>query len=143
MAITRFSHFTIRCKDLDASTAFYRDVLGMDVRPRPLPEGFGRGAIGYFADDQWCVHLFEATAEQTLQFEALPERKTAILMHVSLRAEGYVETMDRLRAKAISLREFTIGDRHLVQFLDLDGLEIELTFSPDELPNGPVPWTPA
>jgi hypothetical protein len=115
----------------------------MNVRPRPLPAGFGRGAIGYFADDQWCVHLFEATAEQTLEFEALPERKTGILMHVSLRAEGYVATMQRLRAKGLGVREFTAGDRHLVQFLDLDGLEIELTFSPDELPNGPVPWTPA
>ena len=62
-------------------------------------------------------------------------------MHVSLRAEGYVATKARLEARGIRFREFTVGDRHLVQFLDLDGLEIELTFSPDELPNGPVPWS--
>ena len=61
-------------------------------------------------------------------------------MHVSLRAEGYVATRARLEARGMPVREFTVGDRHLVQFLDPDGLEVELTFSPSELPNGPVRW---
>ena len=47
------------------------------------------------------------------------------------------------RAQATIAREFTAGDRHLVQFLDPDGLEIELTFAPAELPNGPVAWVAA
>jgi hypothetical protein len=66
-----------------------------------------------------------------------------VLRHVSLRAEGYVATMARLAARGVKVREFTVGERHLVQFLDPDGLEIELTFSPTELPNGPVPWVAA
>jgi len=72
-----------------------------------------------------------------------PERRTGVLMHVSLRADGYVATRARLEARGVPIREFTVGDRHLVQFLDPDGLEIELTFSPAELPNGPVPWVTA
>jgi len=64
-------------------------------------------------------------------------------MHVSLRAEGYVATIARLAAREVAVREFTVGDRHLVQFLDSDGLEIELTFAPAELPNGPIPWVPS
>ena len=64
------------------------------------------------------------------------------MMHVSLRAEGYVDTRAKLAALGLKVREFTAGDRHLVQFLDPDGVEIELTYSPDELPNGPIPWTP-
>jgi hypothetical protein len=62
---------------------------------------------------------------------------------VSLRAEGYVATKTRLEARGVNIREFTVGDRHLVQFLDPDGVEIELTFAPAELPNGPVPWVAA
>ncbi|MFI4974986.1 MAG: VOC family protein [Caulobacterales bacterium] len=139
MSVTRFSHVTIYCVDLDASLAFYRDVLEMSISDRKLPKGFPRAAIGCFVDGEWCLHFFEATAEQKAQFEVLPERRTGVLMHVSLRAEGYVATMARLKARGVPLREFTLGDRHLVQFLDPDGLEIELTFSPAELPNGPIP----
>jgi catechol 2,3-dioxygenase-like lactoylglutathione lyase family enzyme len=143
MSVTRFSHVTIHCGDLDASLVFYRDVLEMSVADRPMPKGFARAAIGSFVGGEWCLHFFEANAAQREQFAALPDRKTGMLMHVSLRAEGYVATKARLAARGVAVREFTAGDRHLVQFLDPDGLEIELTFSPDELPNGPIPWSPA
>jgi len=143
MSVTRFSHVTITCADLDASLAFYRDLLELSIADRPLPRGFPRAAIGSFVDGAWCLHFFQGSAAQQAEFEALPARKTGILMHVSLRAEGYVATRARLQARGIRVREFTIGDRHLVQFLDPDGLEIELTFDPAELPNGPVPWVPA
>jgi catechol 2,3-dioxygenase-like lactoylglutathione lyase family enzyme len=141
MSVTRFSHVTLNCADLDASLDFYRDVLEMSIADRPLPQGFPRAAIGSFVDGEWCLHFFQATADQKALFETLPERRRAgVLMHVSLRAEGYVATKARLEARGAPIREFTVGDRHLVQFLDPDGLEIELTFSPAELPNGPVPW---
>jgi catechol 2,3-dioxygenase-like lactoylglutathione lyase family enzyme len=143
MSVTRFSHVTINCADLDASLEFYRDVLEMSISDRPLPQGFPRAAIGCFVDGEWCLHFFAATAEQKAQFEGLPQRRTGVLMHVSLRAEGYVGTKARLAARGVPVREFTVGDRHLVQFLDPDGLEIELTFSPAELPNGPIPWVAA
>jgi len=140
MSVTRFSHVTVVCADLDASLDFYRDVLEMSIADRKMPTGFPRAAIGSFVDGQWCLHFFQSTPEQRTQFETLPERRTGVLMHVSLRAEGYVATMARLETRGVRVREFTAGDRHLVQFLDPDGLEIELTFSPSELPNGPVPW---
>jgi catechol 2,3-dioxygenase-like lactoylglutathione lyase family enzyme len=143
MSVTRFSHVTIHCVDLGASLEFYKDVLEMSVSDRPMPKGFPRAAIGSFVDGEWCLHFFEASAAQRDQFETLPARKTGMLMHVSLRAEGYVATKARLEARGVPVREFTAGDRHLVQFLDPDGLEIELTFSPAELPNGPILWTPA
>ena len=143
MSVTRFSHVTIVCADLDASLAFYRDLLELSIADRPLPKGFPRAAIGSFASGEWCLHFFQATAAQKAEFERLPERRTGMLMHVSLRAEGYVATRSRLQARGVRVREFTVGDRHLVQFLDPDGLEIELTFDPAELPNGPIPWTAA
>src|SRR5580658_2385424 len=136
MSVTRFSHVTINCADLDASLEFYRDVLEMSISDRSLPKGFPRAAIGCFEGGEWCLHFFQGTAEQAAQFAALPQRRTGMLMHVSLRAEGYVATMARLQARGVQVREFTVGERHLVQFLDPDGLEIELTFSPSELPNG-------
>jgi catechol 2,3-dioxygenase-like lactoylglutathione lyase family enzyme len=139
MSVTRFSHVTIVCADLDRSLDFYRDVLGLDIADRPLPKGFPRAAIGSFPDGGWCLHFFQATDERPAESGEAPERRTGPMMHVSLRAEGYAVTKARLEARALKVREFTAGDRHLVQFLDPDGIEIELTFSPAELPNGPVP----
>jgi catechol 2,3-dioxygenase-like lactoylglutathione lyase family enzyme len=138
MSVTRFSHVTIVCADLDASLAFYRDVLEMSIADRELPKGFPRAAIGCFVDGEWCLHFFQGSAAQEGQAETAPGRRTGMLMHVSLRAEGYVATRARLEARGVPVREFTMGERHLVQFLDPDGLEIELTFSPAELPNHPA-----
>ena len=143
MSVTRFSHVTIDCADLDASLDFYRDVLEMDVADRPLPKGFPRAAIGSFVGGEWCLHFFQATAEQQTRFADLPTPRTGVMRHVSLRAEGYVATKARLAARGVPMREFTVGDRHLVQFLDPGGVEIELTFSPAELPDGPIPWVAA
>jgi catechol 2,3-dioxygenase-like lactoylglutathione lyase family enzyme len=143
MSVSRFSHVTVHCADLDASLAFYRDVLGLSIADRPMPQGFPRAAIGSFPSGEWCLHFFQASEAQMAEFDALPARRTGVLMHVSLRAEGYVATKARLEARGVKLREFTVGERHLVQFLDPDGLEIELTFDPAELPGGPIPWTPA
>src|SRR5437868_4627469 len=88
MSVTRFSHVTLVCSDLDASLEFYRDGLEMSISDRKLPPGFPRAVIGCFVDGQWCLHFFQATAEQRAQFEALSEPRTGPLMHVSLRAEG-------------------------------------------------------
>jgi len=142
MSLTRFSHVTIVCGDLDASLAFYRDTLAMSIADRPMPQGFPRAAIGSFANGDWCLHFFQARDEQKGRHAALDSPKTGPMMHVSLRAEGYVDTRAKLAALGLKVREFTAGDRHLVQFLDPDGVKIELTYSPDELPNGPIPWTP-
>ena len=43
---------------------FYRDVLEMSIADRPMPQGFPRAAIGSFVDGAWCLHFFQATAEQ-------------------------------------------------------------------------------
>ena len=87
MSVTRFSHVTITCADLDASLDFYRDVLELSIADRPLPKGFPRAAIGSFVNGEWCFHFFQASAEQKAQFETLPTPRTGVLRHVSLRAE--------------------------------------------------------
>ena len=101
MSVTRFSHVTIICADLDASLEFYRDVLEMSIADRPMPKGFPRAAIGSFVDGEWCLHFFQATPSSRASSKTLPERRTGVLMHVSLRAEGYVATRARLEARGV------------------------------------------
>jgi len=96
MSITRFSHVRIYCTNLEASLDFYRDVLESRISDRKSPKGYHRAAIGCFVDGAWCLHFFQATAEQRTQFETLPIPRTGMLMHMSLRAEGYIATRARL-----------------------------------------------
>lgn len=137
MSVSGFSHVTIMCSDLDAALAFYREALELDIRDRPLPDGYPRAAIGHFSGGDWCLHFFQAPADG--RSVKAGERSTGPFLHVSLRAEGYARTRARLTGLGVEIREFTIGDRHLVQFLDLDGVEIELTFSPSEVRGPPTP----
>ncbi len=58
--IERLAHYSVRAKNLEASTAFYTEALGLCVGPRP-PFGFP-GVWLYLAQDEarsehGCVHL--------------------------------------------------------------------------------------
>ena len=83
----------------------------------------------------------EAVFEATIRFRGhapqdddMARWRTGRMHHVSVKATGYKETIERLKAEGISPREFTPGDgRHIVQFQDPDGVEIELTFPAAEL----------
>jgi catechol 2,3-dioxygenase-like lactoylglutathione lyase family enzyme len=146
MSINSYDHFTIRCADLQKSWRFYQDVLGVRVEKREPPPGlnpatpFPEAAIGYFADGEWFVHLFQATPEQEAVFSRMAPAdadmarwRTGRMHHVSVKATGYAETMAKLRESGLSPREFTAGERHIVQIQDPDGVEIELTFRSSEL----------
>ena len=50
----RLDHVTIRTDDLEASTAFYRDILGLEVGPRP---SFSFDGAWLYQDSRAVVHL--------------------------------------------------------------------------------------
>lgn len=137
MSVSGFSHVTIVCADLDASIEFYRDALAMEVRDRPLPDGFPRAAIAHFEGGAWSVHLFQAKGEGGVAAGRPTRRTTGPFLHVSFRATDHAGLCARLARRGVTVREFTADDRHLVQFLDPDGVEIELTFSPSEVRRRP------
>jgi catechol 2,3-dioxygenase-like lactoylglutathione lyase family enzyme len=140
MTITAFDHFTIRCADLDATWAFYRDALGMRVEKRefgaaraaagPLP----RAAIVYL-ENSWLVHLFQATTEQDAIFGRMQatdaetaQWRTGRMHHIAVRATGLAEMKARLDKFGASYRERTLGENHQIQVNDPDGIELEINF---------------
>src|SRR6185369_15554552 len=60
MAIKAIDHVNIRTGKLTESIAFYRDALGMDVRPLPGMDDMDRGAWVYAGDGRPVVHLNSA-----------------------------------------------------------------------------------
>lgn len=137
MPITAFDHYTVRCADLDAAWAFYRDALGMRVEPRTFPGAttpMPRAAIVYMTD-QWLVHLFQATPEQDAIFRRLEpggadaaQWRTVRMHHIALQATDLEEMKARLQRFGVEFRERTLGERYQIILKDPDGVELEINF---------------
>lgn len=130
MPIGALNHYTIYCVDLDATRAFYRDVLGLTDGDRP-PLGFP-GAWLYSAG-QPTVHLVGPRENDATK----PPRRaqpTGQLDHIAFSATGLAEMRAKLKAHGIAFREMVIprdGQTQLF-FHDPDGVAVELNFPPDE-----------
>jgi catechol 2,3-dioxygenase-like lactoylglutathione lyase family enzyme len=138
--ITSFDHFTVRCADLDAAWAFYRDALGMRVEKREF--GAARIAAGpppraaiVYLEGEWLAHLFQATPEQDAIFGRMPatdaetaQWRTGRMHHIALRATGLGEMKARLEKFGAPYRERTLGDNYQIQVNDPDGVELEINF---------------
>src|SRR4051812_40939316 len=96
-------HYTIRCRDMERTRDFYRDVLGFPVGPRP-PLGFD----GYwlYCGDTPTVHLVKSDdptalkASMTLVGEELalmkPGPRTGALDHLAFRGTDHEAMMKKL-----------------------------------------------
>jgi len=137
MPITSFDHFTVRCADLDASWAFYRDALGLRVEPREVASGL-RAAIVYL-EGQWLVHLFQATTEQDAIFKRMEPRddemakwRTARMHHIALWATGLKEMRARLQQHGVPYQERLGPEWCRVVVNDPDGVELEINYPASE-----------
>ena len=137
MAIQAFDHYTIRSRDLDATSRFYEQALGLNVRPRldrPIP-----GAVVSIGELE-VVHLFQATPEQDSVFarmepsdEATAAWRTGRLHHVEFWANGLSQVRERLTAAGVAFSERTLPDKHQLSLRDPDEVQIGLNFPLGEL----------
>ena len=97
MEIEQLDHFTIKVSDLDASTRFYTDVVGLRNGARP---DFAFGGAWLYCGDHPLVHLIDR-ARQALGLakgkSGLQRGMGANLDHVAFRASivGNASTADR------------------------------------------------
>jgi catechol 2,3-dioxygenase-like lactoylglutathione lyase family enzyme len=128
MPLRGLHHLLVLTDDLEATRAFYCDVLGLEVGERP-PLAFP----GYwlYLDGVPCVHLAERAAYDThaagLGLQPTPEP----IDHVAFAAESYEQLADRLDAAGIEAVTNDVpgaGMRQLF-FSDPNGVRIELNVS--------------
>lgn len=137
MSIDSFDHYTLRCKDLEATSRFYEHALGLNVKPRldrPIP-----GAVVSIVDRE-VVHLFQATPEQQAVFarlqpadEETAQWRTGRLHHVEFWASDLPGMKQRLQDAGVEFSERTLPDKHQVQLRDPDETQIGLNFQLSEL----------
>lgn len=131
------NHFSIRTPDLEASRAFYADVLGLSVGPRPDFPFPGlwmyRGEHGDVANA--VVHLIGVDPASGLK-DYLGERDAASLRgsgavdHIAFFATGLAGMREHLRSIGVAARERTVPSIGLHQLFvtDPNGVVIELNY---------------
>ena len=140
MPIDSFDHYTVRCKDLEATSRFYERALGLNCRPRldrPVP-----GAVVSIGDRE-VVHLFQASAEQDAVFarmepsdEETAQWRTGRLHHVEFWASDLQGMRERLAAEGAEFSERTLPDKHQISTRDPDGIAVGLNFQLSEMESG-------
>ena len=134
-AVRKLHHFAWRCKDAEATRAFYEDLLGM-----PLVHVIKQDYVP--STGEYCpyVHIFfEMNDGSYIAFFDLgddtastPSPNTpAWVNHIALEVDS-LETMTALRARLESAGVKVIGvtDHGIIQsiyFFDPNGLRVELT----------------
>lgn len=130
-AIDSLNHVVLRVRDLEQSEAFYRDVLGLEVRRRRP------GRMVFFT----CGVNDHDIAIMNVGADAPPaEDNRAGLYHFALRL-GNLEQLKaayrHLQANDVSITGITHhGDTKSIYLKDPDGLEIEIFCECDYDPEG-------
>jgi catechol 2,3-dioxygenase-like lactoylglutathione lyase family enzyme len=113
-------HVNLRTDNVETLRAFYVDVLGLRVGPRPA---FSFGGAWLYCGDAPVVHLVEV--------DRGPKPSGDLrLEHFALRARGLAEFLQRLNARGVPaslgfLRDFRICQ---VNVHDPDGTHVHIDF---------------
>ena len=115
-----FDHVNLRSDDIETMQAFYVDVLGLRVGPRP---GFSFGGAWLYCGDSPVVHLVKVDGPR--------QPPTGLrLEHFAFRARGLSDFLDRLKAHGVAwslgfIRDFRICQ---VNVRDPDGTRVHIDF---------------
>lgn len=124
--VARFNHAALNASNVDASVAFYTQVLGFYEVPRP---GFSFAGSWLYSDNLgMMLHLI-----QDERFEPIPTRDNTRRSHLAFRVEDIDRTLELLAEQDIPVIQRRLPDYGYRQLFihDPDGNLIELGEWPD------------
>jgi catechol 2,3-dioxygenase-like lactoylglutathione lyase family enzyme len=126
MVAPRLQHVLVLTDDLDATKAFYCDVLGLEVGERPMLPFPG---YWLYADSVACVHVAErASYDAHASSMGLPAKASPV-DHVAFEAHGYDVLRERLEAAGVDVTSNRSAAGVQLFFDDPNGARIELVVS--------------
>ena len=143
MPIGKLDHYSIRTLDLQASEAFYTQIMGFTVGFRP-PFNFPGLWLyngGSYPETFGVVHIIGIDPKDPSGLkEYLGDRDlsslkgTGTVDHMAFRATGLSDTRQRLKKHGVAYRERTVPSLglHQVFFEDPSDVTIELNFPVSE-----------
>jgi catechol 2,3-dioxygenase-like lactoylglutathione lyase family enzyme len=117
------SHFTILTRDVAATEAFYRDMLGFTSGYRPP---ISRPGVWLYAGKEPILHVIDPVN--------MPQQPAGVLDHMAFNATGLKETAAKLKQRGINYMLQQQGETGTWQlfFLDVNGAKVELNYEKDE-----------
>jgi catechol 2,3-dioxygenase-like lactoylglutathione lyase family enzyme len=122
MPVTGLDHYALLTSDVDKTTRFYTEVVGLEVgfRPKMTFEG-----VWLYAGGQPIVHIIAGKPIKT--------RETGAVDHLALKAVGNVdETLANIKSHGVEYTMRVLERTGVTQvfFHDPDGVGVELNFAP-------------
>jgi len=123
MPISGMNHFTVATNDLDATTAFYVDILGLSPGFRP---DFDFPGAWLYVDGQAILHIVAG--------RGMPASPRGVIDHVAFSARELRAVTARLKEHGIAydLRRLPSTGAWQLFCLDPNGARIELDFEASE-----------
>jgi catechol 2,3-dioxygenase-like lactoylglutathione lyase family enzyme len=123
MPATAMNHFTILTDDIEATTAFYGDLLGLAPGTRP-PLNFP--GVWLYAAEKPILHVIGGRSRAEL--------RAGVIDHMAFTASGLAATIAKLEARGVSYDCRHLPDRGTWQlfFHDPNGARVEMDFAGDE-----------
>jgi catechol 2,3-dioxygenase-like lactoylglutathione lyase family enzyme len=126
MPSPRLQHVLVLTDDLEATKAFYCDVLGLEAGERPLLPFPG---YWLYADGIACVHIAERGRYEAHAASVGLPAKSSPVDHVAFEAHGYEELVERLGAAGVEVTANHSAAGIQLFFDDPNGARIELVVS--------------
>lgn len=124
LQISDLHHVAVACRDAQVSMAFYRDILGFQMLPRP-PFDFP-GAWLFAGNMQ--IHLIQSQPGTSIPSSKIDSRT----YHLAFRVPCLEKAKQLLASNGVSFIErINAGGIHQLFIQDPDGLNIELTVTND------------
>jgi catechol 2,3-dioxygenase-like lactoylglutathione lyase family enzyme len=123
MPISGMNHFTVLTMDLDATRAFYVDLLGLHEGFRP---DLGFAGAWLYVDDQAILHIVAG--------RGVPTNPRGVIDHMAFSARDLRAVAARLTERGIAydLRRLPSTNAWQLFCLDPNGARVELDFEPTE-----------
>jgi len=134
--LRNLNHLLVLADDLEATRAFYEDLLGLSVGPRPP---FSFPGYWLYLGDRAVVHLAQRGGTDGGTDAGMDGRRggeepadggTGAIDHIAFEATGLEDMVARLERHAVALRHRKVPGQglHQVFVRDPNGVRIELNF---------------
>lgn len=129
MHVEALDHVNIIAANLDATCAFYADLLGLERRDAPPPLTPATAQWMYDAAGRAILHINSLDCVRTYGRKVSPG-PTGSIHHVALRCSGYDKAVARLDARRSDYQTNLIAVIGLRQIFTMDpnGVLLELNF---------------
>lgn len=129
MPVKGLDHVNVIAADLEETTRFYQDVLGLEYTPRPAEMTFAGGWLRDAAG-QAIIHLivYDPAKHGPTERRAMP---TGSIDHIALACEDFATTVERCEQLGVPHRinDRKYGDLRQVFITDPNNVTLELNFT--------------